>query len=148
MFLIKANRSNKIGDLKDQSLALFPAKAGIGNTLTVDAFTYLLRPVLNVAFYHEALYQLLNIRVVTAGMQYLLADPGLLVVLLSGVSVVCIYNYRRVGKRGLGVHSAKILQILVVIIGKALSVLINVSAKNGMSAIVTRGINVPSAIYE
>ena len=67
-------------DIIDQRFGFLPAETGVGDRLSVDVAVriYRLRAVLDVALDHETFYELLDVRVVAAAMQYLLGDADLL----------------------------------------------------------------------
>ena len=72
-----------ICDLEDEFFGFFPAEAGVGDRLSVDVLAYFLRAVLDIAFDHETLDELLDLGTVAHTMEYLLCDTYLFKVLLS-----------------------------------------------------------------
>ena len=76
--------SNQLRDVLDQPLGGVPADTGVGDGLAVDVLADLLGAGLQVALDHEALDHVPDVGGVAAGMEDLLADAGLLHVLLGG----------------------------------------------------------------
>ena len=90
----------EVGYIQYQFLGLIPTDAGIGDGLAKALLGDLACAVLQVTFDHEALDHAADVAVVTAGVENLLADAGLLQVLLAGVGVVGIDNDCRVLQAG------------------------------------------------
>ena len=62
----------------NELLGGFPAKTGIGNGLAVNTAAYLLTALLNIAFNHDTLYQLMNVGIQLSAVHNLFYDTDLL----------------------------------------------------------------------
>ena len=79
-------------------------------------------------------------------MENLLADAGLLQVLLAGVGVIGIHHHGGIDQLGaLCVELGQVSQILVVVVGQAVSLLVDVATKDSVSQGVARGLHLPAA---
>ena len=79
-------------DFVDELFAVFPAEAGVGDGAAVYAFADLLAAFFDVAFDHEAFYQVMNVFGVFAAVEYFSGDTDLFFKLLAGVCVVGVYD--------------------------------------------------------
>ena len=85
-------QSDQLRQLQDQPFGVGPADAGVGDGFAVDAAAHDLATGFQVALHHEALDQALEVRVLAAGVEDLLADAPLLVGVLAGVGVIGIHD--------------------------------------------------------
>ena len=81
----------KFSDFKNESFCIIPSKTWICDGFSVNAFANLLAAFFDVALDHDALYEVLDIGINAAGVEYLFYDPDLLLELLAGVVVVGVY---------------------------------------------------------
>ena len=91
-------------NVENQAIGLFPAQAGVGDGLAVNALPYLLAAVLDVAFHHEPLYHPGDVLGVPHAGKDVLADANLLQGLLVGVGVVGVHNQPHVFQLLFAVH--------------------------------------------
>ena len=101
-------RISQLGDIKYQALGLFPAEAGVGYRLSVNAVLYLLAPVLDIGFYHKSLYELCDIGGMARAVEYLLCYTDLLKVLFARVRMVGINDDGRVFESAGGINTGKL----------------------------------------
>ena len=78
----------QVGHVVDELFGLFPAQAGVGDGLSIDALANLLAAVLQIAFDHDALDHGFQLSIVPAAVKHLPGDADLLQILLAGVVVV------------------------------------------------------------
>ena len=74
----------------NKPLGGFPTKAGIGNGFSINTAAYLLTALFNIAFNHDTLYKLMNIRTQLPAVHNLFDNTDLLCKFLIGIAVICI----------------------------------------------------------
>ena len=81
-----------------------------------------------------------------AGMHHLVDDAGLLEVILTGVCVVGIHNYRHVLKIFGLILLVKAHQVLIVVVGPSPSGVVHIAPENGMGQGIALRLHLPAAI--
>ena len=70
VFFILSFSLKSVCHFEKELFGLFPAKTGVSDGFSVHALAYLLASVLDIALYHQALYELFNIVVVLSHVQH------------------------------------------------------------------------------
>ena len=86
--------SEQIGYFLNKVVGILPANTGISYGFPVDAFADFLASAFQIGFNHKSLYHRTDIRAMPAGVEHILADPGLLIIFLTRVGVVGIHDQR------------------------------------------------------
>ena len=142
LFLISA----PFGNLVEKTLCVLPPETGIGNGFSVDMIVNTLTAFFDIAFNHNALYKAVDIIGAGAAVQNLFYNADLLLILLVGVVVVCVYDAGRILKISGVVKLKKLPEILIMIIWNRDAALIDGTAQDNMSQIVSGGLDVPSPV--
>ena len=85
-----------IGNIINQLLGGFPSKAGIRDGFAIHAAADLLAAFFDIAFHHNTLNKLVNMRVELTAVHNLFGDTNLLLELFVGVVVININNAGRI----------------------------------------------------
>ena len=94
--------------------------------------SYLLIARFDIAFNHDAFHKSSDVQRMDAAVKHFFYDADLFLVLLVGVGVVRVHDAGRIFQIALGVHVAEEPEIFIVIIGLALTMLVDGSAQNRM----------------
>ena len=135
-------------NIVDKSFGFCPAEAGVSDGLTVYAFSDLLCAVFDVAFDHEALDKLLDIRVVATAMENFLGNTNLFKRLFAGVCVVGIHDNGFICEILCRIYFAEREKVFVVVVREGVTLIVNVTAKDGVCEGVTVALNFPTAVNE
>ena len=135
-------------ELENESAALFPAKAGVGDGLAVDAFADLLTAIFDVALDHEAFHDAGDVRGVAAAGHDVFGDADLLHVFLAGIVMVAVDDDGRVGERSFAIQVEDLLQVLVVVVRHAGAEMVHVAAEDGMGERISCGVDFPAVEEE
>ena len=84
------------GNIVNQPLGGFPSKTGIGDGLSIHAVPHLLVSLFYITLYHDTLYQIPDVGIQLPAVHDLLYNTDLLVVLLGGITVICVDDGGRV----------------------------------------------------
>ena len=140
--------SHKFRELENESAALFPAEAGVGDGLAVDAFADLLTAIFDVALDHEAFHDAGDVRGVAAAGHDVFGDADLLHVFLAGVVMVAVDNDGGIGEGTFSIKIEDFLQVLVVVVRHAGAEVVHVAAENGMGERISCGVDFPAVEEE
>ena len=138
----------QLRELEDKSAALFPAEAGVGDGLAVDAFPDLLTAIFDVALDHEAFHDAGDVRRVAAAGHNVFGDADLLHVFLAGIVMVAVDDDGRVGERSFAIQVEDLLQVLVVVVRHAGAEVVHVAAEDGMGERISCGVDFPAVEEE
>ena len=122
--------SKSLGDLIQEALGIFPAQAGVGDGFAIAVFADLLASWFNVAFNHDTLDKVMDVRGMAAAVQNLLDDADLLGILLVGIGMIGVHNAGGILQVPLRIQTVEQDQVLIVIIGQALSMLVDGAAQD------------------
>ena len=140
--------SHKFCELEDKGAALFPAEAGIGDGLAVDAFADLLAAVFDVALDHEAFHDAGDVGRVAAAGHDVFGDADLLHVFLAGVVVIAVDDDGGIGKGTFSIKVENFLQVLVVVVRHAGAEVVHIAAEDGVGERISCGVDFPSVEEE
>ena len=140
--------SHKFCELKDEGTALFPAEAGVGDGLAVDAFADLLTAIFDVALDHEAFHNAGDVRGVAAAGHDVFGDADLLHVFLAGVVMVAVDDDGGISERSFSIQVENLLQVLVVVVRHAGAEMVYVAAEDGMGERISCGVDFPAVEKE
>ena len=140
--------SHKFCELEDKGAALFPAEAGVGDGLAVDAFPDLLTAIFDVALDHEAFHDAGNVRGVAAAGHDVFGDADLLHVFLAGVVMVAVDDDGGIGEGTFSIQVEDLLQVLVVVVRHAGAEMVHVAAEDGMGERISCGVDFPAVEEE
>ena len=135
-------------ELEDKGAALFPAEAGVGDGLAVDAFPDLLTAIFDVALDHEAFHDAGNVRGVAAAGHDVFGDADLLHVFLAGVVMVAVDDDGGIGEGSFAIQVEDFLQVLVVVVRHAGAEVVHVAAEDGMGERISCGVDFPAVEEE
>ena len=138
----------QIRQAEDEVTALFPAQAGVGDGLAVDAAAHLLGAILQVGFHHEAFDQGGDLRVEGAAVHDVLADADLLQVFLAGVVVVGVHNDGGVVQAGLPIELQQVPEVLIMIIGMGAAEAVHIAPEDGVGEGIASGADFPVPVDE
>ena len=135
-------------ELEDKGAALFPAEAGVGDGLAVDAFADLLTAIFDVALDHEAFHGAGNVRGVAAAGHDVFGDADLLHVFLAGVVMVAVDDDGGIGEGTFSIQVEDLLQVLVVVVRHAGAEVVHIAAEDGMGERISCGVDFPAVEEE
>ena len=135
-------------EFEDKGAALFPAEAGVGDGLAVDAFADLLTAIFDVALDHEAFHDAGNVRGVAAAGHDVFGDADLLHVFLAGIVMIAVDDDGGIGERSFAIQVEDLLQVLVVVVRHAGAKMVHVAAEDGMGERISCGVDFPAVEEE
>ena len=135
-------------ELEDKGAALFPAEAGVGDGLAIDAFADLLAAIFDVALDHEAFHDAGDVRGVATAGHDVFGNADLLHVFLAGVVMIAVDNDGGIGKGTFSIKVEDFLQVLVVVVRHAGAEVVHIAAEDGVGERISCGVDFPAVEEE